>query len=285
MVNNHKENEKIQWKNIEERTKAEGRIGLQGRMIRPEMEDPMHPAAGYTGHEVDVTDETSNERRTDLGDHYLHRMQDAMEEWYSKPRDGQHVTDVVMCPRQRVYQKIDRLPIDAKTVSIYSAGKAIHEAIQWLFLSDKRTFEREKYIEYQDIQGSVDIYDRRRNIPLEFKTTRASDIKEPKSFHVEQLKYYMSMLGAEEGYMIYQLLMHFEETPFKSFRITMNAQERMNQRLKLVKEINSLKRAMEAGNPSLARSVHKDPSLNWLCKGCPYLTDCRKIQQSAAVAA
>lgn len=105
-----------------------------------------------------------------------------------------------------MFQKIDRLPIDAKSLSIYSVGKAVHEAIQWLFLSDKRTFEREKYIEYQDIQGSVDIYDRRRNIPLEFKTTRVSDIREAKRFHVEQLKYYMSMLDAPEGYMLYQLL-------------------------------------------------------------------------------
>jgi hypothetical protein len=225
------------------------------------------------------------ERREDLGGYYIGRMQEAMEEWYSKPRDGQHVTDVVMCPRQRVYREIDRVPIDAKSVSIYSAGKAIHEAIQWLFLSDKRTFEREKYIEYEDIQGSVDIYDRRRNIPLGFKTTRASDIREPKSFHVEQLKYYMSILSAEEGYMIYQLLMHFEEAPYRSFRITMNAQERMHQRLKLVKEINSLKKAMEAGNPSLARSVDKDPSLNWLCKDCPYLMKCQEIQRGATAAA
>jgi hypothetical protein len=57
-----------------------------------------------------------------------------------------HVSDVCLCLRQKVFREIDRLPIDAKTVSIYSAGKAIHEAIQLLFLSDKRTFEREKYI-------------------------------------------------------------------------------------------------------------------------------------------
>jgi hypothetical protein len=150
-------------------------------------------------------------------------MQEAMEEWYSKPREGQHVTDVVMCPRQRVYREIDRLPIDAKTVSIYSAGKAIHEAVQWLFLSDKRTFEREKYVEYEDIQGSVDIHDRRRNIPLEFKTTRASDIKEPKSFHVEQLKYYISILGAEQGYLIYQLLNAFRR---HAIQIIQNNDER-----------------------------------------------------------
>ncbi len=222
---------------------------------------------------------------TDLREYYISRMKEAMEEWHSKKREGSHVSDALLCPRQKVFREIDRLPIDAKTISIYSAGKAMHEAIQLLFLSDKRTFEREKYIEYEDIQGSVDIYDRRRNTPLEFKTTRASDIKEPKSFHVEQLKYYMAMLEASEGYLLYQLLMHFGEKPFKAFRIILNAQERKNQREKLVTEINSLKRAMEKGDPSITRSVEKDPSLNWLCKDCPYLTDCKKIQQAAAEAA
>jgi hypothetical protein len=221
----------------------------------------------------------------DLGEHYVVRMLEAMEEWNSKPRDGYHVTDVCYCPRQKVFRQIDRVPVDAKTISIYSIGKAIHEAIQWLFLSDKRTFEREKYIEYEDIQGSVDIYDRRRNIPLEFKSTRASDIREPKSFHVEQLKYYISILDAGQGYLIYQLLMHFGQTPFKTFRILMNTQQRQAQRDKLVREINSLRRAMEAADPSLARSVDKDPSLNWLCKDCPYMTDCKKIQQAATGAA
>jgi hypothetical protein len=65
----------------------------------------------------------------------------------------------------------------------------------------------------------------------------------------------------------------------------MNVQERKAQREKLVIEIYSLKRAMEAGDPSIARSVEKDPSLNWLCKDCPYLTDCKRIQQAAAGAA
>jgi CRISPR/Cas system-associated exonuclease Cas4 (RecB family) len=268
----HKENEKTQWKSVEER--AGKIIGLQDKMIHPELQDTTYQA-----------NETENNRNIDLGEHYLHLMQDAMEEWYSKPREGQHVTDVVMCPRQRVYREMDRLPIDAKTVSIYSAGKAIHEAIQWLYISDKRTFEREKYIEYEDIQGSVDIYDRRRNIPLEFKTTRASDIREPKSFHVEQLKYYMSILGAEEGYMVYQLLMHFGDTPFKAFKVTMNAQERKYQLDKLVEEANSLKRAMEARDPSLAKPVNEDPALNWLCRDCQYQIKCKRMQDAAAAAA
>lgn len=172
----------------------------------------------------------------DLGKYYIDRAIDAMEEWHSKPREGYHVSNTCLCPRLEVFRKVDRRPIGPKNVCMYSSGKAMHEAIQLLFLSDKRTIEKEKYIEYDDIQGSVDIYDRRRNTPLEFKTTRASDIKEPKSFHVEQLKYYMAMLEASEGYVLYQLLMHFGETPLKAFRITMNAQ-RQAQREKLVKEI------------------------------------------------
>jgi CRISPR/Cas system-associated exonuclease Cas4 (RecB family) len=264
-------------------TTVEKTIGSENVIHKPETNDAVNPVWMRKKHRL--TENNMQVDGSDLGEYYVGRMQEAMEERYSKPRDGNHVTDVVLCPRQRVYREIDRIPVDAKTVSIYSAGKAIHEAIQWLFLSDKRTFEREKYIEFEDIQGSVDIYDRRRNVPLEFKTTRASEIKEPKTFHVEQLKYYMSILGAEEGYMIYQLLMHFDKTPFKSFRITMNAEERKEQREKLVREISSLKRAMEIRDPVLARSVDKDPSLNWLCKDCPYLTKCQKLQPGAAVAA
>jgi hypothetical protein len=161
--------------------------------------------------------------------------------------------------------------------------KVTHQAHQSLYRSDRRMFEIEKYVEIEEagpyIQGSVDIYDRRRNIPLEFRTRRASDSKEPKKFHVELLKYYMSMLGSNEGYIIYQLLMHFGETPFKSFRITMNSQERENQRGRLIMRVKFLERGMESGNASLARGVREeDPSLNWLCKDCPYLVDCKRIQ-------
>ena len=279
MVNSHKENKKIHWKNIAERTNSKDASESAGWTTPTEIADPECPPCGYIPQEIPAA--SHEEENTP---NYIALMQEALEERYSKPRDGYHVSDVILCPRMKVFQRIDRRPIGAKTVSIYSAGKAIHEAVQWLFLSDKRTFEREKYIEFDDIQGSVDVYDRRRNIPLEFKTTRASDIKEPKSFHAEQLKYYMSMLDSEEGYMIYQLLMHFGNTPFKTFRIAMNAQERQAQRDKLVKEVISLKRAMEAGSPALARSVRQDPDLNWMCRDCPYSIECKRIESVAAAA-
>jgi len=107
----------------------------------PELECP---ACGHIGIRSNEQESTPD---------YIGIMKESMEEWYSKPREGYHVSDVTLCPRMKVFQRIDRRPIGAKTVSIYSAGKAIHEAIQWLFLSNKRTFEREKYVEFEDMSS------------------------------------------------------------------------------------------------------------------------------------
>jgi CRISPR/Cas system-associated exonuclease Cas4 (RecB family) len=220
----------------------------------------------------------------DRGNEYITRLKEAMEEILSRPREGTHLSDLTMCIRQGVFRKIDPLPISEKTLSIFSAGRAIHGAIQWLFLSDIKRFEREKHLEFRGIKGSVDIYDKIRNIPLEFKTSRASDITAPKHFHLQQLKYYMAMLGSGEGYMIYQCLLHFGNAPFKAFKITMSAKERKEQLDKLVDEADSLKRALEARDPSLARSVYDDPSLNWLCRDCSYQVNCKRMQDAAAAA-
>ena len=191
MVNyNHKQSERMQSKNNEERNNIDVEIGSQNRAFHSGIEDSLCvPTNMYASHEGNVTHKVCNSCNIDLGMYYIERAIDAMEQWHSRPREGYHVTDVVMCPRQKVFREIDRRPIDAKTVSIYAVGKATHEAYQSLYRSDRRTFEIEKYVEIEDvglyIQGSVDIYDRKRNIPLEFKTTRSSDIKEPKKFHVE----------------------------------------------------------------------------------------------------
>jgi hypothetical protein len=64
----------------------------------------------------------------------------------------------------------------------------------------------------------------------------------------------------------------------------MNAQERKNQLDKLVKEASSLKIAMEARDPSLAKPVIDDSALNWLCRDCPYQVNCKRIQDAAAAA-
>jgi CRISPR/Cas system-associated exonuclease Cas4 (RecB family) len=220
----------------------------------------------------------------DLGHEYITRLQTGLEETLSKPRKGTHITDLVLCKRLRVFREIDPLPIDAKTLAIFAIGMSIHGVYQWLLLRDSRRFEREKHLEFRGVMGSADIVDKIRNIPIEFKTTRALNITDPKPWHEQQLKWYMAMLGASEGYIMYQKLMHFGNAPFKTFKITMTEQERKEQLDKLVDEADSLKRAMEARDPSLAKPVYDDPKLNWLCRDCPYQINCKRMQDAAAAA-
>jgi len=90
---------------------------------------------------------------------YLSLLRAVLKDWYSKPREGWHVTDVVMCPRQRVFKQIDPIPPSPtdREINMFSSGKSTHEAIQKLFMSNRMRFEVEKYVEHAGIQGSIDI--------------------------------------------------------------------------------------------------------------------------------
>ena len=224
-------------------------------------------------------------RNDDLEPDYIAMLRETMEEWYSKPREGKHVTDITFCPRQRVFKEVDPLPITDRELNMFSSGRAIHEAVQHLFMNNQRRFEKEKYLEYENIEGSVDIYDKKRNIPIEFKTTRSTTIDKPRAFHVEQLKYYMAILNSPVGYVLYQCLMHFEDKPFRKFKITMTEVERKEQLAKLVHEMKSLETAKITKDPAVARHVYLDTELKWLCKECPYLKECEQMRAAGAAAA
>lgn len=211
-------------------------------------------------------------------------MRETMEEWYSKPRNGWHVTDIALCPRQRVFKQIDPLPITNKELNKYSSGKGIHEAVQRLFMSSPGRFEKEKYVEHNDIVGSIDIFDKKRNSPLEFKTLRSSKIDKPKRFQEEQLRYYMAMQHSPTGYMIYQCLMNFSNDAWRQFKVTMTEEQRRDQLEKLAREIKALAYAMENKDPSLARGVYSDEGLSWMCEDCPYAKECMQMRKAGAAA-
>ena len=118
-------------------------------------------------------------------------------------------------------------------------------------MSNPGRYEKEKYVEYNGIEGSIDVFDKKRNTPIEFKTLRSANIDKPKSFQEEQLRYYMAMQGSPIGYMIYQCIMHFGDSPWKRFKVIMTEQQRKDQLEKLVREITSLQNAMKEKDPSL----------------------------------
>src|SRR6476660_5821184 len=90
-------------------------------------------------------------------------------------------TYIALCPRQRVFKAIDPLPLTDKELNMYSSGKAIHEAVQWLFMSNPGRYDKEKYVNYDGMEGSNNIFEKKTNTPIEFKTLRSSNIDNPKA--------------------------------------------------------------------------------------------------------
>lgn len=140
----------------------------------------MHSPIYWIQHRGDIS------MTQEIDEDYVSLMRATMEKWYSEPREGKHVSDVTMCPRQKVFREIHPIPLTDKDLNVYSSGRAVHEAVQFLFRSIRNRFEIEKYVEYKDIEGSVDIYDKKKNIPIEFKTVRSNNIDRPREFHLEQ---------------------------------------------------------------------------------------------------
>lgn len=205
---------------------------------------------------------------------------DAAREDFSEKREIGHVSDVIMCPRQKVFETLDPNPppISDEKLANYASGKAIHGILQSFYRKYKKRFEKEKWVEYMDIVGHIDEYDKRKNVPIEFKTTTAEQLlTKPNSYNEEQLRYYMSILDSDKGWLIYQYLSRKVKPKWNKFIIKMDGWERKERLGKLVEEMTNMKAAIKAEDPSMARAIY-NTDLKWLCFDCPYLKQCESMR-------
>lgn len=217
---------------------------------------------------------------------YLDLFMTSLKTHYEKDeRSGIHVSDLTMCIRKTILRKMNPTPITPRELNFFTSGRAIHDAIQTIAKVNEGMFEIEKEVSLHMgdstgiIQGHVDLYDIKNNVPIECKSSRTKEMKTPKKFHVDQLKYYMAMLDADNGKLFYQCLMHFDDHPFFEFEITMDKDERVA-KLELMKALGDVyKRNLDAKTPFNVAGVMDDPDLNWLCKSCPYLEQCKKDKE------
>jgi hypothetical protein len=225
--------------------------------------------------------------------YYLNIALTQAREWFGKPRELGHVSDITTCPRQKTFESLDPEPeeISFKKLGYFTSGKAVHSALQSLYRANRGRFECEKYLEHCGIVGTVDIYDKHRNIPIEFKTYRAGVwdsapiLSKPMAYAQDQLMYYMAMLDSPVGHMIYQFLAQPRangvDIVFKEFEIEMSQHERREKLGQLVQEVTTLKNAIKTKDPSIARAIYDNKNLNWLCKECKYVKECEGMRPTA----
>jgi CRISPR/Cas system-associated exonuclease Cas4 (RecB family) len=210
-------------------------------------------------------------------ENYIELLKEAQEQLTSRDLSVS-IKDLTLCPRKKVFAIIDPVPMPEHELYDYISGQAGHDVIERLFRMYPARFRCEMSIQYKNIKGRIDVYDKFLNNILDIKESKSQKILlKPFKFHEEQVKYYMAMMDSEEGQIIYQMNNFGKYFPFS---IYMNTKERKLQLDKLEREAVSLQKAIEASDPLLARGIYDDDEIKWLCNRCPYLDKCKTIRGS-----
>jgi hypothetical protein len=208
---------------------------------------------------------------------YIGILKEAHEQLRSRG-DSIAVRDLTLCPRKKVFSKIDPVRMTDEELYDYVSGQAAHDVIERLFMIYPERFRSEKEIQYGNVKGKIDIYDRLANNILDVKTSKSQKILlKPFKFHEEQIRYYMAISGSEEGQIIYQMEKFGK---YLSFPICMTDQERMNQLEKLEYEAGLLQKAIDMKDPSLVKGIYNDADISWMCNKCPYLEKCIAVRDT-----
>jgi CRISPR/Cas system-associated exonuclease Cas4 (RecB family) len=214
---------------------------------------------------------------------------------YNKTRTGIHVSSLNLCMREVVFRAIDPKSVDDREIGNYTTGRGIHQAIQDLAAYFPK-YEVEKEINYEidgiTIKAHIDLYDSTLNIPIEAKTVRKSRLgtynkstrtwseEEAKPFNVEQLQMYMALMDSSVGYIIYQLLLDFDNFPFRIFEVHMTKEEREKMLERMTNDAFHLQMNLDNKTPENTRHIANDPNKNWKCNYCKSLNLCYEMRMS-----
>jgi len=210
----------------------------------------------------------------------LQELYDALYEQYNQVREGIHVSDITLCPREACFRRLDPKPLTNTDLNFFTSGKAIHEALQSLIRKDPDRFELEKEVKMGDIVGHIDIFDKKYHIPIEAKSARVKTMEEPKAHYLKQLEAYMTLTDSTKGIILVQCLLNYEDKPFLEFEHTMTDEQLDATREQLYKDAIQLKSGIMNMDPALVRHINYDLTLNWKCRYCPYAKPCEQMRIS-----
>jgi CRISPR/Cas system-associated exonuclease Cas4 (RecB family) len=206
-------------------------------------------------------------------------MCDILFKKYSAKRTGIHVSDLVFCPRKIAFEKILDKKVGYKELSYFFFGGKFHTEAQLLSEVKPSNYTTEKEFIYNDIVAHVDIYDETNDIVYEIKTVRDWSWKGPKSHNIAQIKAYLAVSGAKQGFLWYLLLNVTGSNPFRLVEVTITPAEKEEILQKLDEDAENLRASLAFSDVKYARHIRDNPDFNWLCKTCPYWNQCIKADE------
>ncbi len=205
---------------------------------------------------------------------------------FNKEREGIHVSDLNLCLRETVFRRINPQAITDREIGFFTVGRSIHDSIQTLAKSNPK-YEIEKEINYEidgiTLKAHIDLYDSEKNTPIEAKTVRSNKVSptdEPKPFNVEQLQMYMALVDADIGFIIYQLLLDYNDFPFRVYEVKMTKEERKEMLEKMVTDAFHLQMNIDQKTPENTRHVFFDETKKWKCQYCKYNQECTQMRNA-----
>src|SRR5215203_5377448 len=133
-------------------------------------------------------------------ENYIEIVKEAYGQLTTGDRKRVSIKDLTMCHRKKVFTVIDPVPMTDEVLYDYVSGQAAHDVIERLFMVFPNRFRSEKELQYKNIKGKIDIYDKLLNNVVDIKTSKSQKILlKPFRFHEEQVKYYMAMIDSDEG--------------------------------------------------------------------------------------
>ena len=209
------------------------------------------------------------------------------------------VRDLVYCPRQTTFKRLNKLSENQNldNVGKYLRGRLLTIQLQQILLARyPGQIEIEKQVHYNCsnyyselgqgcvvyVLGRIDAFNTETG-PIEFKTTSSlKKIGEPKSYDVQQIKYYMTMTNSMTGVLwYYHLDPKFVDCRSAKFLIAMTEDDLYSEYKKLIESALSLNEAISAGKPEIAYHIAYDRELAWMCKYCDYSGDCKDMRIAA----
>jgi hypothetical protein len=209
-------------------------------------------------------------------ENYVDVLKEAVEELALECKTTS-VTDLTKCHRQKVFSIIDPVPKTEEELYNIISGEAAHSVVERLFevLADR--FRCEVILQYKNVKGKIDVFDKLYDTIIELKISKSLEISRPFKFHEEQIKYYMAIKGSDEGRIIYLVN---KITDSKGFQIHMTEEQRKEQLEKLESNAKSLQNAIDTRDPSIANAIYEDDEMRWMCNKCPYLQECITVRNS-----
>lgn len=204
------------------------------------------------------------------------RLIENLQDTYNRNRTGIHVSDLTLCLRQSLAQRLYPILPSLERIGYFLDGARRHQTLQELYGEDgisefKGTFE--------GVSFSIDILDK--DTAVEFKTTRAG--KAVSEHWPRQLVYYMLAINSLKGILQvqrinYKRVKKGEEPlpPLPAYTVTMTKEQAHRNLLEFRDRRDAFKRGLDAKDLALVPIFRGEDE--WLCHGCEYRGRCDKIE-------